>query len=95
MMLGVVSCADKLELSPNNSLDTGQALQQPSDFTNAIKGVYSRFRTGTYWGGWYQIVPDVLSDNLILNSEGRNSKQGLHYWNYSGTNTWGGLWTNG
>ena len=76
MMLGVVSCDEKLELSPNNSLDTGQALQQPSDFTNAIKGVYSRFRTGTYWGGWYQIVPDVLSDNLILNSEGRNSKQG-------------------
>ncbi len=95
MMLGVVSCDDNLELSPNNSLDTGQALQQPSDFTNAIKGVYSRFRIGTYWGGWYQIVPDVLSDNLILNSEGRNSKQGLHYWNYSGTNTWGGLWTNG
>jgi len=94
MLLGAVSCTEKLELTPNNSLDTGQALQQPSDFTNAIKGVYSRFRTGTYWGGWYQIVPDVLSDNLILNSEGRNSKQGLHYWNYSGTNTWGGLWTN-
>lgn len=94
-LLGLVSCDDNLNLTPNNSLDTGVALQKPSDFTNAIKGVYSHFRTGAYWGGWYQTVPDVLSDNLILNSEGRNSKQGLHYWNYSGTNTWGGLWTSG
>lgn len=93
MFLGLFGCVDQLNLTPNNSLDTEQALQRPSDFTNAIKGVYSRFRVAGYWGGWYQIVPDVLSDNLILNSEGRNSKQGLHYWNYSGTNTWGGLWT--
>lgn len=94
-LIGLVSCDGKLELLPKNSLETGEALQRPSDFTNAIKGVYSRFRSGTYWGGWYQTVPDVLSDNLILNSEGRNSKQTLHYWNFNGNNTWGGLWTDG
>lgn len=89
------SCEDQLSVERFDAIETENALQQPSDFTNAIRGVYSRFRETTYWGGWYQITPDLLADNLILCSEGRNSKQSLHYWTYGGNLTWSGLWDNG
>ena len=91
----LVGCDQELDLKPFNALETEVALQTPSDFTNAIRGVYSSTRGASYYGGWYISVPDVLSDNLIISSEGRNSKQTLHFWNYSGNNTWALLWDQG
>ncbi|PHN03388.1 RagB/SusD family nutrient uptake outer membrane protein [Flavilitoribacter nigricans] len=88
----LVSCDQNLDLKPFNALETEVALQTPSDFTNAVRGVYSSMRGGSYYGGWYISTPDILADNLIISSEGRTSKQSIHYWNYSGNNTWGLLW---
>lgn len=88
----LVSCDQDLDLKPFNALETEVALQTPSDFTNAIRGVYSSMRGASYYGGFYISVPDILADNLIISSEGRTSKQSLHYWNYSGNNTWALLW---
>lgn len=91
----LVSCDQELELTPFDALETEIALQQPSDFTNAIRGAYASMQGGSYYGGLYISTPDVLADNLIVCSEGRNSQQSLHYWNYSGNNTWGGIWSQG
>lgn len=91
----LASCDKNLDLKPFNALQTEVALQTPADFTNAIRGVYSSIRGGSYYGGWYISTPDVLADNLIVCSEGRTSKQSLHYWNLSGNNTWGALWDEG
>lgn len=91
----LVSCDQELELTPFNALETEVALQRPSDFTNAIRGTYAAMQGGSYYGGLYISTPDVLADNLIICSEGRNSQQSLHYWNYSGNNTWGGIWSQG
>lgn len=88
----LVSCDQNLDLKPFNALETEVALQNPSDFTNAIRGVYSSMRGASYYGGWYISTPDILADNLIISSEGRTSKQAIHYWNYSGNNTWALLW---
>lgn len=88
----LVSCDKELDLKPFNALETEVALQTPSDFTNAVRGSYAAMQGNSYYGGWYILTPDILADNLIVCSEGRTSKQSIHYWNYSGNNTWGLLW---
>jgi hypothetical protein len=86
------SCDKELELSPFNQLDVNNAFRTPTDFTNAVRGLYSGLRGGGLYGGTHYIMGDVLADNLILNSEGRKSLQSFHYWTLSGNNTWSGNW---
>ncbi len=38
------------------------------------------------------ITPDILADNLIINSQGRKSQQTYFNYNYTPNGTWGGLW---
>jgi len=94
LVLGT-SCEDRLNLTPPNALETTEALQLPTDYTNAIRGVYTEVRQGTFWGGWNIIMEDLLADNLIICSEGRFSKQTLYFWTFSGNTTWDGLWRDG
>ncbi|NMM49344.1 RagB/SusD family nutrient uptake outer membrane protein [Marinigracilibium pacificum] len=92
-LFAAVSCDDKLELNPYDALETGDAFTSPSDFSNAARGLYSGLLRGSYYGGWFISVPDITSDNLIICSEGRNSKRTLHVWNFAANATWGGLWS--
>ena len=93
--LWLVSCDERLDLEPFNAVTEDRALVTRDDFSNAIRGAYAQARQGTYYGGWMFSVPDVLSDNVIISSEGRTSKQDFHYFNYTGNDTWLGLWDDG
>lgn len=93
LMISYSSCDKRLDLKPFDGVETELAFQKPTDFTNAINGNYSGFKRDFYYGGQHIIMPDLLSDNLALCSEGRRSKQSIFIWEMSGDLTWGGLWT--
>ena len=101
LIIGIIvlgSCDDQLNLEPFDAASTEQALTNQAEFENAIRGMYLRARNddddlaNTYYGGWMLSIPDIISDNLIISSEGRTSKQDFHYFNYTGNITWSGLW---
>ena len=91
-MLSMVSCDDELEQVPYNAVIEEQAFVTESDFTNAIRGAYQALRLDDYYGGQDAgsmiITPDILADNLIINSQGRRSQQNFFLFNYTANDTW-------
>ena len=72
--------------------------QTESDFTLAIRGVYSRMKTSGYYGGSGNsgdliAVGDLLTDNLITNPDGRGSNFQSHNWLYNDNTSPTGLYT--
>ncbi|MCF6279543.1 MAG: RagB/SusD family nutrient uptake outer membrane protein [Flavobacteriaceae bacterium] len=76
------SCDDKLETFPSSSISADEAFQNEGDFTNALLGVYLNMLSGSYYGGSLQGY-DVMSDNLIISTEGRLSQQIRFDWEYT------------
>lgn len=92
-------CKKELALNPTNGISSDIVFNNPSDFEQASKGMYAGLRGGpligtypaygaNYLGGLQLILPDVLSDNLIINQNGRRSQQSFFQWIYSSTATW-------
>lgn len=89
--IAFVSCEDELTNNPYSSLSQDALLSSPEGFENAIRGIYAGFidnnaatdQLNDYYGSDMFAVPDVLSDNLILNQNGRQTKQTLYDWAYN------------
>lgn len=90
--MGIVSCEDKLELEPFDALDASAAFNTKTDFEKALKGAYAFLRDGNYYGGEFYLLPDAISDNLIICSEGRFSYQDYYLFNVNGNIAWFQLW---
>jgi hypothetical protein len=100
MLLTVTACKKELIQNPSNAIPVGSAFVTPANFTNAILGVYSGLEgknltagaSNSYYGGLdgggMPSTPDVLSDNLILNQQGRRSQQDFYIFRYVGNDTW-------
>ena len=88
----VVSCEDKLQLEPFDALDVSAAFETNTDFSNAVKGAYAFLRDGNYYGGEFYLLPDAISDNLIICSEGRFSYQDYYLFNTNGNIAWFNFW---
>ncbi len=90
-------CEKELTQVPFNSISSNNAFVTESDFINAIRGAYGALRGASYYGGEdggaMSSTPDILSDNLIINSQGRKSQQTFFNFNYTADDTWG-LWNN-
>jgi len=92
LFIGVfTSCEEKLDLQPFDALDTTSSFETNSDFTQAIRGVYRSLLDGNYYGGEIYLLPDVISDNLIISSEGRTSYQGYYLFQQNGNLAWAGF----
>lgn len=86
--LATVSCDKQLNLYPYNALDTSQAFVTASDFDNAAKGAYQGMVQSTsYFGGDWNLVPDILADNLLTGSAGRGTGLTFHNWIYNANAT--------
>lgn len=96
-MFTLASCDKELDQTPFNAVEQGQAFNTDTDFTNAIRGAYEGLRLNNYYGGQdggsMIITPDILADNLIINSQGRQSQQNFFLYTYTANGTWG-LWNN-
>jgi hypothetical protein len=97
MLLIVAGCKKELTQNPTNAVPTTGAYKTENDFTYAIRGVYSGLQGGSYYGGAdggsMAATPDVLSDNVILNQQGRKSEQDFFNYKYTGNETWD-MWSN-
>ena len=94
VLLGSVSCKkSNLELFPYNQIETSQAFNTETDVTLAINGMYAGLRTsGSYFvNGVWNILADVLADNVISNKTGpgRGTLLTFSEWRYTGQSTYG------
>ncbi len=78
-ILAFSSCSDKLDLKPYDGLTDDQLFSTADGFDQAMKGVYSGFRANGYYGEYtgIMIAPDILSDNLTFNPQGRQTHKDL------------------
>lgn len=89
--LVLAACNKKeLDLYPYNQIETTQAFNTTNDVDLALGGVYNGFRSaGSYYQGDWNIAFEVVSDNLVLNQQGRLSQQTYFNWQYTGNGTTG------
>jgi len=91
-----ISCKKELIQNPFNGLSEDVIFSTPDGFNNAARGIYAGFIGGgtenlyDYYGGDMFSVPDILTDNVILNTNGRQSKRTLYDWLYN-SNGYGGF----
>ena len=89
------SCSDELELFPETAIAVENAFNSPADFENALKGVYSGFRRSGYYGGGstsLYFMGDIISDNVIINSNGRRSGETYYDWRYGEDSSTEAFW---
>ena len=82
--IGVIftSCDDRLDLSPFDSVSAATALNSAGDFQSAVEGLYYQMLNSPYYGADLMSFPDVLSDNLIFNPDGRQTQKTYFEWRY-------------
>jgi hypothetical protein len=97
LSLVAAGCKKELTQNPSNAINAADAFKTEADFTNAVRGAYGAFRGASYYGGQdngaMASSPDVMSDNLILNQQGRKSQQTLYLFKFQANNTWD-VWSN-
>jgi starch-binding outer membrane protein, SusD/RagB family len=96
IIAGMNSCKKtNLDLDPYNTLPTDQAFNNANDFLNATRGVYRGFLTsGSYAGGEWVTMPDLIADNLSRVAAGRGTGATYYLWQYTSEGT-SGLFSNG
>lgn len=79
----------ELDLFPFNQIETTNAFNTVTDVSLAINGMYNGLRVNNYVNGTWNIIADVLADNLITSSAGRTTLTTFGDWRYNGDNTLG------
>lgn len=99
-LLFISSCDDKLNKEPYDSVSEEKLFSSSKGFTNAILATYKQFiydenaRQSVYYGGPMFSLPDVLTDNVILNDTGRQSLRTVFDWLYTPNNTSNNIYIN-
>src|SRR6185312_11795905 len=95
VLLGTACKESELDLFPYNQTETTEAFKTNADVTLAVNGMYYGIRnSGSYYAGTWNIIADVLADNLTFNNTGRGTLKTYYEWRYSGESTYG-LFTGG
>lgn len=80
------SCERELDQASYTQVSLAEAMKSESNFTQAINGAYTAFKGSGYFSvdtGNQIAVPDITTDNLILNPQGRNTNFSAYNWSYS------------
>jgi hypothetical protein len=77
----------ELELTPFNQIETASAFKTEPDVTLALNGMYNGLRVNNYVNGTWNIIADVMADNLIISSLGRQTLTTFGDWRYNADNT--------
>lgn len=98
--LGLTSCDKDLDVLPRSSITTDIAYQTKDDFAAATKGTYRRMLGSGLYGAnsgaaSIYFIPDVVSDNVIINSLGRRSREVFYDWRYTANATAASTFLNG
>ncbi|NIF04452.1 RagB/SusD family nutrient uptake outer membrane protein [Chryseobacterium sp. Tr-659] len=91
LSLGVLfSCERELEQKSFSQIPLDEAMTSESNFSQAINGAYSAIKGSGYFSvdtGNQLIIPDLTTDNLIYNPEGRGSNFTAYNWSFSSNNS--------
>lgn len=78
--LGLGACGeDFLELSPSEALPLGSAIRTVDDLGTAVNGMYDQFQNSDYYGRYFILVPDVMSDDVKQNASANRAKEYAEY----------------
>lgn len=92
VVLGM-SCADQLEVEPQQSVSTDAAFESLGDFQNAVVGLYSGLQSGSYYGRNFPALMDNASDNGNI-PDGAGARLTIYYTlDLNPTNTTVSNWT--
>jgi starch-binding outer membrane protein, SusD/RagB family len=80
IFLTVSSCTDELSVLPNDRLVEETYYITENDFRKGVDYAYDAFKMSGYYAGdnTQAIIPDILSDNLIQNPQGRRSNNSAY-----------------
>lgn len=74
-LLTFFSCSKEfLELDPFQSVDLETAIETIEDYQAAVLGTYSGMQSSNYYGRYFVLVPDVMSDNVKQNSQANRAQ---------------------
>ena len=80
LVLSVVSCGeDFLEIEPSDSLSVDTAIESIDDMRAVLLGAYSQLQNSDYYGRYFVLVPDVMSDDVKQNSSANRAKEWAEY----------------
>lgn len=77
---------DKFDVLPNDQDSPENIFTTESNFRVVMDGTYDAFKSPTYYNGDTGssiILGDVLADNLILNTQGRQTNKSAYEWSYN------------
>jgi hypothetical protein len=93
LCLSAVSCKkDFLELSPQQSVANESALVTIGDFESSITAVYNGLSGANYYGRYFVLVPDVMSDDVKQHPSANRAKDYAEYSAVVGDGIAEGLW---
>lgn len=94
LVVAMSGCSGFLDVTPHDSLSSENALETIKDFENTTRSVYESMRSSSYTANFMLMVPDVMSDNLVLNRGGRQIYNEFASFRFYG-DTYGisGLWS--
>lgn len=72
------SCADQLELEPQQSVSTDAAFETYNDFENAVLGLYSGMQDNAWYGRNFPALMDASSDNGNI-PDGAGARLTIYY----------------
>ena len=93
MTFAMLSCSDEfLELTTQQSVANEFALTNLSDFQSSITAVYNAMSSSNYYGRYFFLVPDVMSDDVKQNSQANRVKEYAEYVANVSNGTAAALW---
>lgn len=72
---------DLLDPVPQNSLSDATIFATPDRFVSLINGIYSRMKSGQFYGGRYLVYGDVAAEEFL--NETGNGVTALQVWNHT------------
>lgn len=75
LIFAVLSCSDFLEIKPQQSLELNSALTSLGDFQLAVNGMYDRMTSADYYGRYFVLLPDIMSDDVKQNATANRAKE--------------------
>lgn len=80
LIIFIASCnKDFLELEPQQSVSTNKALVTIGDFQAAITGAYDGLSSSNYYGRYFVLVTDIMSDDVKQNASANRAADWAEY----------------
>lgn len=89
LLVGFQSCQKQLDLKPHNGLSEEDLFSDIQGFEFAVRSLYTGMKNNAFAGdeNGIHLMGDLLSDNLMFNPAGRQTKQDFFLWRLSPTMT--------